>query len=349
MGLTHPRDLDAWSRWQASQRPLRRIAAAIRRTGPSGLYFQPPKDPQAPWVLVALDSNSPTSRASLIASCHHLPDPQVVGVLSVCPIPEFPDLTPVGSAPDLPSAPAAVMALGGYLPAGRAAVALAALHDVPFVVVQHGLLTPHAPPLPAACILLAWSAADGEFWRSGRADVDVTVVGSQLLWDAARRPNGAGRGPAGESTQSTTRDAAPVFLGQLHGAELPFSASATSAQRFCLEHSAIYRPHPSEQDRRSRRMHAKWEALGVTVDRKGQPLNALNAPVVSAFSTGVLEAAVRGLPAWVHFEQPPRWLEEFWARNGMSRWGGDPTPTPSLPTVSPAVTVANVLQEMMGR
>ncbi len=54
----------------------------------------------------------------------------------------------------------------------------------PFFVAQHGALTPFAPPLPRAAHLLAWSEADADFWTAGRQDVQVTAVGSQLLWVA---------------------------------------------------------------------------------------------------------------------------------------------------------------------
>ena len=50
--------------------------------------------------------------------------------------------------------------------------------------------------------------------------------------------------------------------------------------------------------------HARWEAAGITIDRSGIPLRELGAPVVSVFSTGVLEAAAAGLPAWVHARRP---------------------------------------------
>ena len=51
------------------------------------------------------------------------------------------------------------------------------------------------------------------------------------------------------------------------------------------------------------------------------PLVDLPNPVVSIFSTGILEAAARGRDAWVDFPHPPLWLEEFWERYGMHRFG----------------------------
>ena len=60
----------------------------------------------------------------------------------------------------------------------------------------------------------------------------------------------------------------------------------------------------------------------MVVDRSGTPLRELGAPVVSVFSTGVLEAAAAGLPAWVLLRRSARrGSPEFWERYGMSRWG----------------------------
>ncbi|MDT0193774.1 MULTISPECIES: hypothetical protein [unclassified Arthrobacter] len=197
-------------------------------------------------------------------------------------------------------------------------------------------MTPHAPPLPEDAHLLAFSDADAEFWRSGRCDVTWDVVGSQLLWTAGAQ--GSGR---------VSEDARPVFLGQLHGAELPRSGFARAATLFCTTTGAMYRPHPSETDRLSRLQHALWERRGVTLDRSGIPLAELNAPIASVFSTGVLEAAARGIPAWVTYPSPPAWLEEFWERYGMSRWGTEPTPAPARPDLEPARAIAEIVVQQV--
>ena len=89
-------------------------------------------------------------------------------------------------------------------------------------------------------------------------------------------------------------------------AELPRDVFAEAAETFCRAERATYRPHPSERDRRSVATHARWEASGITIDRSGIPLRELGAPVVSVFSTGVLEAAAAGLPAWVDPRRPAR-------------------------------------------
>jgi hypothetical protein len=155
------------------------------------------------------------------------------------------------------------------------------------------------------------------------------------LWEAAARAAGA---PA--------EGARPVYLGQLHGAELRHRDLARAAEEFCTTEHAAYRPHPAETDRRSRATHRRLERAGVAVDRSGTPLPELGAPVVSVFSTGVLEAAAAGLPAWVHFSDPPAWLAEFWERYGMSRWGMPPTAAPSRSEVEPAARVAQVVRDL---
>ena len=95
---------------------------------------------------------------------------------------------------------------------------------------------------------------------------------------------------------------------------------------------ATYRPHPSERDRASRRQHARWERAGIRVDRAGGPLAELTTPVVSVFSTGVLEAAARGIPAWVDFPGPPivaRGVLD--ALRDVAPGASAPTPSPVLP------------------
>lgn len=349
-GLTHPSDLEAWHRWQHASQPftrrakrlalvLRDIASPDNHAGNAVLTRGGPR----PRLLVCLEARTPTAVRALLGPLHHL-DPEDVAVLSPVPVE---DLLPQGAwsestgyAPELVSevmddGATLVLSTGHYLPLGRLA------HDrlttpARFVTVQHGLLTPHAPPLAPGTSLLAWSEPDAEFWRSGRDDVQTLVVGSQLLWDAARAPRAV-----------TDPDARPVFLGQLHGAELPRELLARAAEGFCRAEHAAYRPHPSERDRRSVATHRRWEQAGITIDRSGMPLRELGAPVVSVFSTGVLEAAAAGLPAWVHCPDAPAWLQAFWARYGLAPWGGPPTSAPVLPPVQPSHTIARLLEGMM--
>ena len=122
---------------------------------------------------------------------------------------------------------------------------------------------------------------------------------------------------------------------------------ARSAGRFCRSTGATYRPHPAEIDKLSRLQHAVWRRQGIAIDTSGSPLNQSTRPVVSAFSTGVVEAACRGVPAWVHLDRPPAWVEEFWERYGMRRWGGEPTPAPSAPESAPASIVAEAVTTML--
>ena len=255
-----------------------------------------------PRVLVCLEARTPTAVQALLAPLQHL-DPEHVAVLSPASVS---DVLPgdgwqesTGYAPDLASeilsTDAIVLSTGHYLPLGR--IRFDHVGDTTrFLTVQHGLMTPHAPPLAPGTTLLAWSRADAaDFWRSGREDITTHVVGSQLLWEAAHEPRAA-----------LDPDAAPVFLGQLHGAELPREVLAGAAESFCAAEHATYRPHPSERDRASVATHERWEAKGITIDRSGIPLRELGAPVVSVFSTGVLEAAAAGLPAWVALPRRPR-------------------------------------------
>ncbi|PRY63216.1 hypothetical protein BCF74_10247 [Knoellia remsis] len=347
MGLTHPRDLDAWRRWEQHQRPLAaRVTGAIRaRRGVETTAVLTSAGDQ-PRVLVALEALKDTTRLSQLSPVGHL-DPGDVAVLS--PTPVLDDLTPMAPAvewagrPGLADALAAaavrqnsiVLSTGHYAALG-AASRQQLREPSRFLTVQHGLLTPSAPPLAEGTTLLAWSDADADFWRSGRDDVTTVTVGSQLLWEAARAP------------RVEVADERPVFLGQLHGAELPRAAMAASAKRFCLRTGATYRPHPSETDRASRRQHAQWEAEGIEVDRSTTPLVELRRPVVSAYSTGVLEMAARGIPAWVHFDDPPAWLREFWDRYSLAPWGGEPTPAPRQPDLEPARAVADHITQLLG-
>ncbi len=357
MGLIHPSSLPDWQAWAQRRHRLRStVGAAVRLTR------RDPADPAprlelvtagpAPDLLVAIDSTSPSNRAALLAPLDHL-DPARVAVLGPVGIgavlADPADGRPTAqlartarstgplTPDDLPSL-RVVLTAGHYLPAGVQADALARDRGLPQLVVEHGLLTPHAPPLPQHATLLAWSAADADFWRSGRPDVETAVVGSQLLWAASHRLLPA---PA-EGTP-------PVYLGQLHAAELSRRGLAAAAYRFCRQHDATYRPHPAERDRRSRARHAWWQRRGIRIDRGGRPLGQPPAPVVSVFSTGVLEAAARGLPAWVEHPDPPAWLERFWDRYRMSRWGDRPTPRPARPATEPAAAVAAHLRALADR
>lgn len=337
MGLIHASDLAAWRRWQQSRHRLRQVRHAVR-PGPGPVperFVLTTYDPE-PRLLVALDSSSPTSRAALVEPLTGLDVP--VAVLSPGPVPDLDGrqpLTQQAVGADLPVAlrrVGAVVSLGHYLPRGELADHWARTLGAQSVVVQHGALTPYAPPLPPGARLLAWSDADADFWRSGRADVEHEVVGSQLLWRA------------GDQRPVPGADTTLTYLGQMHAAELPRARLVRAAATHCRAHDAVYRPHPSERDRLSRLTHEGFRRLGVTVDGS-TPLARLAGPVVSVFSTGVIEAAAQGRDAWVDFPRPPAWLAEFWERYGMHRSGSSPTPPPPRPAVEPARRVAEALQE----
>lgn len=351
-GLRHPADLVAWRRWHETRHPVRwaaRSARARLRPSPAATadLLLPGGDTD---LLVAVEATHASVDRAVVAPLAHL-DPTRTVVLA--PVGWQPPaaysghvrrtvvLSEVGARDGL-GGTRAVLAAGHYTEIGAAAFALADVLGVPFLVSQHGALTPYAPPLPRAARLLAWSEADGAFWTSGRHDVEVVVSGSQLLW-------GAGL-VTGASAPSSTEggdgaDEGLVYLGQGHAAEVSRARLAHAALTTCREHGAVYRPHPSERDVTSRAVLAAYARAGITVETSGVPLAELAAPVVSVFSTGVLEAAARGRHAWVDFPRPPAWLGEFWERYGMHRLGGSPTPAPARSDDEPARRVAEVVTE----
>lgn len=352
-GLLYPHDLDAWREWQHNADLVRRVktrakALPFRASSPSGrvpeevvgsLYVRG----QNPRVLSVLGSASPTSVSSLIRPLEFMPTTDMAvwaptGVTFGLPEGEWEQRTVTESelGRSLPNL-AVVLASGHYLVGDAAAYRLARARGAQFIVVQHGLLTPFAPPLPPSSTLLAFSQADADFWISGRTDVTAQVVGSQLFWEAAQQPT-----VTPDELPST-----PLFLGQMHGAELPRVSFAYSSVTFARKNRAIYRPHPSEKDKLSLLTHRLMARLGIKMDYSQRPLNQVNHPVVSIFSTGVLEAALRGVPAWVYHASPPTWLREFWARYGMSFWGNEPTPAPQLPRREPAETIAHILTQSL--
>lgn len=331
--MKHPEDLTAWRRWQDRQHPLRTLKGRLRRSTPHPGVLTRGSDRAD--LLVTIDSTSPSNVAALLRPVAFL-DPGRVAVLSpgdvTTLLPEHAWTSRLWTQGDDIAGIGAVLSAGHHLPLGAAGAELAGHRGLPLLVSQHGLLTPLAPPLPSKALLLAWSDDDAEYWRAGRDDVTTRVVGSQLLWEAAQGPVAA-----------VDPGSPPTFLGQLHGAELPRRRLVEAAGTFCRTTGATYRPHPSERDRRSLRQHAAWEAEGIRVDRSGAPLAEIATPVVSVFSTGVLEAAARGVPAWVDLPEPPAWLTEFWERYGMRSWGQVPTPAPDLPGTAPARLVADLI------
>ncbi|KJL34498.1 hypothetical protein [Microbacterium azadirachtae] len=336
-GLRFPADLEAWRRWQRSRHVVRRVRDAVRRPAAPSSFALHVRGAD-PAVLFALDAVTPTALASVLEPLAHLGDAPVAVIAPADVSARLPGAWRVervdpGEAPAALRAVRAVVSAGHFLPVGGAAFAWAQARDWRYLVVQHGLLTPYMAPLPEGAHLLAFTERDADYWRSGRADVTSEVVGSQLLW-AASENAGAGHAPA---------DAPPVFLGQLHGAELPRRISAATATAFCRAHGALYRPHPAEVDRLSRWQHARWRRQGIRFAGPG-PLSASQGPVVAIFSTGVLEAAAAGRDAWVTCVRPPDWVREFWDRYELSVWGGSATPAPVRPAVEPARAIAGAVR-----
>lgn len=340
MGLNFPEDLAAWQRWERSRNVPRRVRNAVRRSvsaSPMVLHRRG-TDPMA---LFALDSTRPTGLASVVGPLVHLGDAPAAILAPADVSIHLPGNWTTSVVADSKAqleelrSVRAVVSTGHFLPVGRAAYAWAAQLGATYVVVQHGLLTPFMAPLPERAHLLAFSDDDARFWRSGRTDVTSEVVGSQLLWEAGKRAAAGARREGGSDT--------PVFLGQLHGAELPRRVSAATAVAFCRRADALYRPHPAEVDRISRLQHALWKRRGIRFADSGS-LAETTGPVVSIFSTGVLEAAAHGRKAWVTcVTPPPTWVREFWDRYELSAWGGTPTAPPPRPAVEPAQAIADAV------
>ncbi|MDU2571489.1 MAG: RNA-binding protein [Rothia mucilaginosa] len=361
--LKYPLDLDAWQAWQRRQKKLKwakyklkaLLDSARSRTIAEepvhGLLYTRGTKPQ---VLIVMDSFSPTNRNAILEPLKHL-DAVDVALWVPEDASEYldgqyasehysrKDWTEQEISGDelmrlLPDV-RIVLSAAQFLGRGAAAYEYSRAIGAEYWVVQHGLLVPQAPPLPVGCTLLAFSEADAQFWASGRRDVTTHAVGSQLLYLAAQKAAGA--------EAQKQNDLEPIFLGQMHGAELPRASFAYASHSFLKKFGGTYRPHPSEKDKLSVLTHKLWEKEGIRIDRSGTPLNEVPNPVVSIFSTGVLEAAIRGIPAWVYHPAPPAWLVEFWDRYGMNQWGQEPTPAPVQPKKEPAQRIAELMIETL--
>lgn len=356
--FSQAQDLTAWKAWQKRQQPVpRQLKAAVERHhGPTTHLIH---DGGPVHTLVALESLGPTQCAALLKPLEHirrtagvayLVPPHVSEALYQSTVLGQPgtrlptrarvtDIYPRECAlPSVLGSLRTVLAVGNYLPAGARAYQWAQAIGARFVVVQHGLLAYQAPPLPHDAHLLAFTSEDASWWSAGRTDVSSSVVGSQLLWEAAQKP-------ATNAQQRTPDDQLPgVFLGQMHGAELPRRDFLSCATRYCQETGALYRPHPAEKDKLSRALHSVLRRRGVQVLNDDNGLKNTTGSVAAVFSTGVLEAAAAGRNAWVFHPNPPQWLQEFWQRYRMSRWlpggGAKPTPPPTQPCLEPAQAIA---------
>lgn len=361
--LKYPLDLDAWQAWQRRQKKLKwakyklnsLLDSARSRTVAEepvrGLLYTRGTKPQ---VLIVMDSFSPTNRNAILEPLKYL-DAVDVALWVPEDASEYLDGQYASerysrkdwseqeiSGDELKSLlpdVRIVLSAAQFLGRGAAAYEFSRAIGAEYWMVQHGLLVPQAPPLPVGCTLLAFSEADAQFWASGRRDVTTHAVGSQLLYLAAQKAAGA--------EAQKQNDLEPIFLGQMHGAELPRASFAYASHSFLKKFGGSYRPHPSEKDKLSVLTHKLWEKEGIRIDRSGIPLNEVPNPVVSIFSTGVLEAAIRGIPAWVYHPAPPAWLVEFWDRYGMNQWGQEPTPAPVQPNKEPAQRIAELMIETL--
>jgi hypothetical protein len=336
VGLLHPDDLTAWRRSRASRPALGRLSVGLRELTHDP-RFELFIGGSSPTLLVALESTTIADRMAVLAPLAHV-DMTKVAILA-----------PFGAGPLLPQHPwdtrilfpeelpryfermKAIVATSQHTDVGQSVYDFSQLVGCPFFIVQSTLISPYTAPLPPGAHLLGWSDTDVAFWREGSAEARKaanTVVGSQLLWAATQ-----------EALEEPNKATAVTYLGQLHEASLGSKEMAKVAEEFCLAHDAVYRPHPSETDRRTRSVHERFVRLGIALDQSQTPIRHFDGPVVSVYSTGVLEAAARGLPAWVDYPNPPAWLTEMWDRYTMFRYGGEPTPPPKILNFEPAYAI----------
>ncbi len=319
-GLAFPTDLAAWTRWQNSRRRLSRFAGRLRAPGGRArsslpLFATGPDDAD---VIVAFDTVNP----STVRTFHDVVD-RLQGAGATVTVVDSGDTrlrhsvtgeARVVTAEDVSAG--AVIGIGHYAATGSALWRLSRRRNSRFFVLQHGLLTPFAPPLPHGARLLAWSSDDAAFWTADRSDAHATAVGSHMLSSARAESTASSAAP------DTDR---PLFLGQMHGAELSWSVKIRSALEFCRDTGALYRPHPSETSQLSHAAHSALRVAGVEIDTSPSPLSEWNGPVVGMFSTGLLEAAVAGQRTFGYAAPAPQWVEEFWTRYQIGRWPDSPT------------------------
>jgi hypothetical protein len=231
--------------------------------------------------------------------------------------------------------PSAVLATTHSSGSGEFGWHLASEFGVPYFVVQHGVVTPFAPPLPREAHLLAWSGDDARFWTSSRRDVATTVVGSQIIWNAGHA----------KSNERCADD--PVcFLGQLHGPELARSVTLRTVSSLSRMGPLVYRLHPAEKDKISRLVHSWWKSRGISIQSPERALADSGGPVAGIFSTGILEAAAAGRDSFCYCVRPPRWLTEFWDRYGMAPLGATCSTHVDLPDAEPASSIADLVADL---
>lgn len=329
--------IEQWRRWQHRQLGLARgIKARLSRDAPDLSWFSAGAIDRTVDVAAAIDAATPSQLAAVGAPVATLIDRgATLAVVAPTALGEL--LGDFGLRHRRPFDPAdrirasASLSIGDHLPAGAALHAMGASPPAQHMVVQHGILTPWSPPPPHGSTVLCWSQADAAFLLEGRRDLSAEVVGSQLLFEAAR-----GRRP-------DAVDPTPIFLGQLHGAELARSVTVATVELLSEQGPLIYRPHPAETDRRSRRQHRRWTEQGLVVDWSSTPVHQLAHPVTGIFSTGLLEAAAVGLPAIGACASPAPWILDLWDRYDITTDGSEPTKV-ETPAVEPALAIAALVE-----
>lgn len=331
-------DLQSWQSWADSRRRaeglVRRVKGSVKPSAGEVHRLHLPSDEAR--TLVVIDQLKASTVPCIWEPLRHL-DARHTAVVAP-PDVELPaEMTPATvedftGVERLPATINSVLSLGAYLPVSAQVNDWAATRGIRFIIVQHGLLTPWAPPAPRGAHVLAWADGDVDMWRSTDNGVTADAVGAQLFWNARSAP------------AAPTTSERPVMLGQLHGVELPRRDTFSTYVDFARRVPSDYRPHPTENDAVSRALHAVMKRRGVTFDTTPGSLIDLGRPVVSIFSTGTLEAAMRGLPAWVTHPSPPEWVAQFWQRYGLAQWGDEPTRAWSMPDVEPALAVARALE-----
>ena len=151
MGLRFPNDLAAWQRWQQRQHPLRSLRAILKPSQPAtGVWHRTGTEPD---LLVVLDSTSPSNIAALAQPLAHLPLDRIAVLAPLDITGQLPKASWTATAADLRSdlrSIRSVLLAADYLPLGASVVANMQ-HNTRLLYVQHGLLTPVAPPLPRNC------------------------------------------------------------------------------------------------------------------------------------------------------------------------------------------------------
>lgn len=338
--FTH--DLKRWQAWQDRQRRLSRWAnrarhAASAEHSVTPLMITGPPDAE---VIVAFDTTNPPMVRTFAAVIRTLrAQGTTVAVVDAGDARLRGEIAAPTEALDPQLLHAAVyLSIGHFARVGQSAWRASRRSGGRFTILQHGLLTPFTPPLAVGSHLLAWSDADAVYWSAARADISTATVGAPpLVW---------AREDASTKTGGSSLDR-PLFLGQMHGAELPWRTKVGTAVYFCRRTGAEYRPHPSEQSALARAAHRLLRTAGVTFESGGPALSAERRPVVSMFSTGLLEAAAAGLHTYGFAVRPPQWLEAFWERYQIGRWPDRPTQLdPSLIPGTSAEVVSSIVREV---